>query len=215
MSRNKGENNPMFGKTHSDETKKKMSESRKKCVGEKSSSWKGGKRISHGGYIEVRKKDHHRTRKNGYVFEHILVAENKLGRKICVNEHVHHKDGNKQNNNPDNLEVLSHGEHTKITMFNRRTGKYLNCKHCGIVYYRKPYQAKKSNYCSLSCNAKGNNIGQMRTKYIPFHSVLELVKEGRNLKEIAFHFKVSESTIRKALKKHGYKGIKEIRKNDK
>lgn len=38
-----GENNSMFGKTHSSVTKKKMSESRKGKFGENATAWKGGK----------------------------------------------------------------------------------------------------------------------------------------------------------------------------
>lgn len=39
--------------------------------------------------------------------EHRVVAENKLNRKLLKGEIVHHKDGDKRNNAPDNLEILS------------------------------------------------------------------------------------------------------------
>jgi hypothetical protein len=38
-----GENNPMFGKKHSTDTKLKMSKSRTGKIGENSTAWKGGK----------------------------------------------------------------------------------------------------------------------------------------------------------------------------
>jgi hypothetical protein len=38
---------------------------------------------------------------------HRAVAEQKLGRSLQPGETVHHKDGNKQNFAPDNLEVLT------------------------------------------------------------------------------------------------------------
>jgi len=38
---------------------------------------------------------------------HRVVAEQKLGRKLKKNEVVHHIDGNRRNNNPDNLMVFS------------------------------------------------------------------------------------------------------------
>lgn len=39
--------------------------------------------------------------------EHRVVAEKKLGRKLRDGEVVHHIDGNKRNNDPDNLMVFS------------------------------------------------------------------------------------------------------------
>lgn len=49
---------------------------------------------------------HHRATKEGYVYVHILVAEEKLGRKLKKGEVVHHVDENKLNNDPDNLIVF-------------------------------------------------------------------------------------------------------------
>lgn len=45
--------------------------------------------------------------------EHRIIAENKIGRPLQPGEVVHHIDGDKQNNNPDNLEVLTQSEHIK------------------------------------------------------------------------------------------------------
>ena len=51
---------------------------------------------------------------------HRTVAERVLGRKLKPGEIVHHKDGNKQNFSPDNLEVLpSQSEHAKLHMAKR------------------------------------------------------------------------------------------------
>ncbi|GKX27862.1 hypothetical protein SH1V18_03420 [Vallitalea longa] len=38
--------------------------------------------------------------------EHRVVAEKKIGRKLRDGEVVHHMDGNKLNNSPDNLKVF-------------------------------------------------------------------------------------------------------------
>jgi|ERR1035438_3715743 hypothetical protein len=43
--------------------------------------------------------------------EHRIVAEQKLGRKLLRSEVVHHKDGDKLNNAPDNLIVMRQGKH--------------------------------------------------------------------------------------------------------
>lgn len=45
---------------------------------------------------------------------HRVVAEKKIGRKLKRGEVVHHIDGNKRNNSPDNLEVTTQSEHIRI-----------------------------------------------------------------------------------------------------
>lgn len=49
--------------------------------------------------------------KRGARHEHRIVAEQTLGRPLRKGEVVHHKDEDKHNNSPDNLEVLSQAEH--------------------------------------------------------------------------------------------------------
>ena len=48
------------------------------------------------------------------MYEHRIVAEKKLGRYLRSDEVVHHIDGNKTNNSPDNLIVLSNEDHATL-----------------------------------------------------------------------------------------------------
>lgn len=58
-----------------------------------------GFRITPQGYREIRIQE-------GYwILEHRYNMEQKLNRKLYPNENVHHKDGNKLNNDIDNLEL--------------------------------------------------------------------------------------------------------------
>lgn len=52
-------------------------------------------------------------RKVGGRHEHRIVAEQKLGRPLQKGEIVHHRDHNKKNNHPDNLEIMTQSEHIK------------------------------------------------------------------------------------------------------
>lgn len=47
----------------------------------------------------------------GQRYEHRIVAEKMLGRKLMGWESVHHKDKNKLNNSPDNLEIVESSVH--------------------------------------------------------------------------------------------------------
>ena len=46
--------------------------------------------------------------------EHILVMEKYLGRKLNKGEVVHHIDGNKTNNDINNLKLMTAKEHSKM-----------------------------------------------------------------------------------------------------
>jgi hypothetical protein len=77
---------------------------------------KGGDRlIASGGYIKValREGDPYyemtapdtRYKGRGYVLEHRLVAARKIGRPLSPSEMVHHTNGDRQDNRPENIEV--------------------------------------------------------------------------------------------------------------
>lgn len=82
--------------------------------GENSYTWKGGKFKTRSGYIMVLKKSHPYANANGYVAEHRLIMEEKIGRFMKHNEHIHHLNENRNDNRIENLELLDMGKHMSI-----------------------------------------------------------------------------------------------------
>jgi hypothetical protein len=76
--------------------------------GDKHPNWKGGRYLTSRGYVMVR------VGLNQYMSEHRLVMERMLGRPLTRREHVHHKNGHKTDNRPENLELLSDRDHAKL-----------------------------------------------------------------------------------------------------
>lgn len=75
-------------------------------------NWKGGRSVASNGYVLIRVGEGHPLADvRGYAYEHRLIAFAKLGRPLEPGEHVHHIDGDKQNNDWSNIEVLTHAEH--------------------------------------------------------------------------------------------------------
>lgn len=57
------------------------------------------------GYILEMQRGHHRAGATGYVFQHILVAEQKYGFPITRDFTVHHRNAVRSDNRPENLEL--------------------------------------------------------------------------------------------------------------
>lgn len=87
------------------------------------SAWKGGKILDKSGYIMIHYPNHPYCNAIGYVREHRLIMEKKLGRYLKKEENVHHLDGNIQNNDIKNLCLNSNSQHIKEYHSNRKRNK--------------------------------------------------------------------------------------------
>lgn len=68
------------------------------------------------GYIYVWEPDHPKAfMYDGWYPEHRLVVEKQIGRVLETEEIIHHKDGQKDNNAPDNLQLVTKTEHQELT----------------------------------------------------------------------------------------------------
>lgn len=128
--------------------------------GARNPNWKGGRSIASNGYVLLKMPGHHLADVRGYVYEHRVVAETKLGRHLVVGEVPHHINGVKTDNRPENIEVLTVLEHRRK---HRRLDRGL----------QNPGEPNPSATCACGCGAlfqKFDNAGRPR-RFVSGHNL--------------------------------------------
>jgi hypothetical protein len=88
---------------------------------EKNPNWRGGRSIASNGYVLLKRPEHPAADIRGYVYEHRLVAEQMIGRPLRPGEVPHHKNHDKTDNRPENLEVTTRAGHG--VLHRRKSGR--------------------------------------------------------------------------------------------
>lgn len=161
-----------------------------------------------GQYKAIYTPTHPRKLQNGCVYEHVLIAEEKLGRYLKDGEIVHHLDMDKMNNSPENLIVfINQAEHAKFHYYNcdenlliqNEDGSY----HCSIKSSREcPICGQKkdssANLCKFCCDK------YLKRKVIDRPLREELKQKIRNtaFTKIGKEYNVSDNAIRKWCKNY-------------
>ncbi len=162
------------------------------------------------GYKLIYLPEHHLSMNNdnwdGYVYEHIIIMEQSIGRSITLDEEVHHLDGDRSNNRISNLIVLDKSQHKRLhswinggCVYNGSYGvcvtkQQLNtCIVCGSSLTT----TDQEKYCSHECS----NIGQRKTER-PSKSELKYLIENNSWVSIGRMFDVSDNAVRKWAKNY-------------
>lgn len=131
-----------LGKKHSEETKKKISNTKKGTKawnkgipnilirGKNHPMWNGGTYISKEGYRYIYDINYPNKNKRRYVLEHRLVMEKHIGRYLTKEEIVHHINGKVNDNRIENLLLLNNQsthmeEHNKFRLRNN-LGRFIS-----------------------------------------------------------------------------------------
>jgi len=76
-------------------------------------NWKGGKKIKKG-YVYLKRPDHFKADSRGYVQRSHLIWEQMTGHYPIKGEIIHHKDGSTDNDDIENLQLMTIGEHVSL-----------------------------------------------------------------------------------------------------
>ena len=153
-----------------------------------------------------------RATQEGYVYTHVLIAEEKLGRYLTPDECVHHIDENKYNNNPENLMVFkSRADHSAFH-------KGVKAIQDGDVWYCPDKKVKHKNLCTV-CNTNYKDEkadmciecwNKIRNKFVkktsikrPSREVLKEKIRTSSFLQIGKEYGVSDNDVRKWCKFYG------------
>ena len=123
-----------------------------------------GEKIKKDGYIFIYMPNHPLANADGRIREHRYLAEKYLAKEehlvlfngvyvLNPNLDVHHKDMNKENNNIDNLEILTRSEHALFHQDykHREHSVIKTCKNCEKNYIVIKSREHSSCFCCQEC----------------------------------------------------------------
>ena len=159
------------------------------------------------GYIVIYMPEHNKAMQSdnwlGYVYEHIVVAQKAMGRDLTDKEEVHHLNGIRDDNNPENLLVLEASQHSKLHNWLRsnnidlegrdnfpRSKTYKTDRSCIIC--NELIKGHSRYYCSRVCQQKQTSTNRPRKETLE-----HLFDTGVPFTQMGKMYGVSDNAVRK------------------
>lgn len=148
----------------------------------------GERHMTSSGYVNVRDTDGIMGKAGAFVPEHRLVMAIAIGRPLTANEHVHHIDKNKANNNIENLLIVDpheHGRYHKGKRVSRERGRQtikfegraewakMRCPNCGKIFFRPKRETVLSKPNKLGVNFCSNRCGALFQDALESHTLTD------------------------------------------
>jgi len=133
--------------------------------------------------VLIHQPHHPHANHAGYVREHRLVMEKKLGRFLQPTEVVHHKDDNRQNNDPSNLELFPN-----------------NTAHLAATL-----KGKRPNWTDDGLRRMQQGLEKIRCKQLPPPEAIAEMYQTMSADEIARQFGCSQGAVASRLRAVGVK----------
>ena len=154
---------------------------------------------------------HPRSTPQGVVYQHVLVAEETLGRFLKPHEVVHHIDLDKLNNSPNNLIVfVENSDHVRFHHYGCDT-KTLIAAEDGAYFCPKKQAVADKNVCNVCGGNKDRKAklciscrNAVKASSVPKSDELRRVLKELNWNYSATgrRYSVSASTVKKWCKKY-------------
>ena len=129
----------------------------------------GGRKIDERGYVRVYVD-------GKWIREHRLVMGRILGRQLDTEELVHHRNGQKDDNRPENLELISQGSHLSL---------------------HKSGHARRQDSIERQ---RQKMLGRWYRPDITVESVLDLKSQGLSVNQIALRLGITWDSVRRRLR---------------
>lgn len=97
---------------------------------------------------------HPRAYADGYILRSIVAYESYHNVEVPPKMDIHHKNDNRLDDSEENLVMLLHGKHTRLTSINPNKFKIKTCKYCENEFKIEWWRLKdpsRGQYCSQTC----------------------------------------------------------------